>query len=143
MVKGFRRCHGNGCHLQRTASPPCEAALLVYRTKPFFRSILPWISNSFIFSKTQVVEIMEIIMMNGDKTPKGKQAGPSMYQNHELIFTCRESDLTTSLPSSTQKADSCSLSHTHLPQEFPDRICTVAQGVEVKPAHCTAPFRMC
>lgn len=42
-----------------------------------------------------------------------------------------------------------SLSHTHtcisssFPQEFTNRICTVTQGVAVKPAHCTALFSMC
>lgn len=48
-------------------------------------------------------------MMNDDKTPEGKQAGPSMCQHHKLIFICRQSDLTTSLPTSAPKAPSCSL----------------------------------
>jgi len=82
-----------------TASPQCEAALLVYCTKPFFGSILPRISISLIFPKTQAVELLEIIMMDDDKVPRGKQSGPSMCLHHELIFICRESDLTASLSS--------------------------------------------
>lgn len=68
-------------HPQGTASlssvPGC---LLVYSTKTLTRGIVPCISSTFTVSKTQVVEIMEIIMMDGDKSPKGKQAGASVCQ---------------------------------------------------------------
>lgn len=73
MVKGFWRCHGNGCHPQCTASPLHEAAFLVYCKKPFFKSVLPWVFNNLIFPKTQAVEI---VMMDSDKVPRGKKAGP-------------------------------------------------------------------
>lgn len=111
--------------------------------KAIFQECFALDFQSFTFSKTQVVEIMEIIKTNGDKTPKGKQAGPSMCQHRELIFICRERDLTTTLPSSAQKAHSCSLTHTS-PRNLPTgSVCTVAQGVEVKPAHCRTLFKMC
>lgn len=87
--------------------------------------------------------------MDGNKAPRGKQAGPNMCLHHELIFICRESDLTASLSSSTKTADSCCLSHIlasflpfprNLPMGF---VLPVIQGVEVKPGHCTALLRMC
>lgn len=81
--------------------------------------------------------------MNDDKTSEGKQAGPSMCQHHELIFICRQSDLTTSLPTSAPKAPSCSLTHT-APRDLPaGSVYAVTQGVELEPAHRTALFRMC
>lgn len=74
----------------------CLSGLLY---KAIFRSILPWVSFSLIFPKTQAVEITEIIMTDGDKVPSGNQAVLSICLHHELISTCLESDLIASLPS--------------------------------------------
>lgn len=72
----------------------CPACLLCKAI--LFRSILPWISNSvIIFPQAQAVEIREVMKIDGDKAPRGKQAGASLQ--HELIFIC--SDPTASLSS--------------------------------------------
>lgn len=76
----------------------CPACLLCKAI--LFRSILPWISNSVItFPQAQAVEIREVMKIDGDKAPRGKQAGASTCLQHELIFICRESDPTASLSS--------------------------------------------
>lgn len=129
MVKSFQCCHGNSCHL-----PQCEAALLVYCSKPFSGSVLPWISNSLTFPKNQAAETTETVMRDSDKAPWGKQGRSGICLCHELLCICRESD--TTLPLFLLPKRAILLSHT---LAFPPSnleaglVCTVTQGVEVKP----------